>query len=632
MLKLDNIALRRGPRTLLRGVSLAVHHGQKVGLVGANGTGKSSLFALIRGELDPDSGSVDLPRDWRLAWMAQEVPGLSQPAIEYVLDGDAELRETETALAEAEASGDGARLGELHARLHAIDGYTARARAARLLHGLGFAPGEEESPVARFSGGWRIRLSLARALMARADLLLLDEPTNHLDLDAALRLQEWLAAYPGTLLLISHDRDFLDGVVSHIAHLENADLRLYTGGFSAFEAKYAEERRQRQAAYENQQQEIARIQRFIDRFRATASKARQAQSRLKALERMQEVAPAHGASPFRLSFPEPERLPSLLLGLKGVALGYGDVPVLRGVNLEIRPGDRIALLGPNGAGKSTLIRALAGEIAPGQGTIEPAQHLRVDYFAQHQVDHLDPEASPMDHLARLDPAAKPQELRDFLGGFGFRGEGAESPVAPFSGGEKARLALALLVYRRPNLLLLDEPTNHLDLEMRHALTLALQEFAGALVTVSHDGHLLRSVTDRLWLVADGAVAAFDGDLEDYKRWLLERAQGQGETPETAGDSGSAGPSARDRRREEAARRRDLKPLRDEVKRLERDMDRLSRRKDELDQALASPDLYAEEGSGRLQELLQEQGRVKRELSEAEEAWLEASERLEEGPG
>jgi ATP-binding cassette subfamily F protein 3 len=630
MLQITNLTLRRGTKVLLSGANLAVHDGQKVGVVGANGTGKSSLFALIRGELETDAGSVRLPKDWRVAWMAQEVPGLDQRAIDYVLDGDAELRRLEADLAEAEAAGDGNRLGELHGRLHAIDGYTAHARAARLLHGLGFGPGEEERPVATFSGGWRIRLNLARTLMARAELLLLDEPTNHLDLDAVLRLQEWLAAYPGTVLLISHDRDFLDGVVGHIAHLRGGDLRVYNGGYSDFEAQYAEEQAQQQAAFEKQQKEVARIHRFVERFRANAAKARQAQSRLKALERMEKVAPAHGDDPFEFHFPEPTRLPQPLLGLKDVTAGYSDAPILSGVNLELYPGDRLGLLGPNGAGKSTLIRLLSGELVPQAGSRNPNQGLAVGYFAQHQVDHLDPSASPMKHVERLDPAAKPQELRDFLGGFGFAGDMALEPVAPLSGGEKARLALALLVYRRPNLLLLDEPTNHLDLEMRRALTLALQEYTGALVAVSHDRHLLRSVTDRLWLVDNGGVSAFDGDLEDYRRWLLERDPEA--APAAAAETGGAQPDARQRRKASAERRQQLKPLRDEVKRQEKEMERLQRRKDQLDEQLANPALYGSDQKDELNRLLQEQGQVTKALAEAEEAWLAASEELEAAEG
>ncbi|MFP4560802.1 MAG: ribosomal protection-like ABC-F family protein [Thiohalorhabdus sp.] len=630
MLELANISLRRGPRELLRNVSLSIHPGQKVGVVGANGTGKTSLFSLVRGELEADTGSVSLPRHWRIAWMAQEVPGLPQPAIDYVLDGDEDLRATEAALAEAEAAGDGVRLGELHAHLHAIDGYTARSRAARLLHGLGFSAAEETAPVAAFSGGWRMRLNLARTLMARAELLLLDEPTNHLDLDAVLRLQDWLAAYPGTLLLISHDRDFLDAVVDRVVHFQHGSLKVYPGNYSDFEARYAAEKAQQQAAYEKQQKDVARIQRFVDRFRAQASKARQAQSRIKALERMQQVSAAHAEDPFQFSFPEPARLPTPLLGLKDLRAGYDSDPVLRGISLELHPGDRIGLLGPNGAGKSTLIQVLAGHLRPQSGLRDPAQGLQVGYFAQHQVDHLDPEASPMLHLQRLDPEAQPQNLRDFLGGFGFRGDVALEPTAPLSGGEKARLALALLVYRRPNLLLMDEPTNHLDLEMRHALTLALQEFPGALVTVSHDRHLLRSVTDRLWLVDSGTVEAFDGDLDDYRRWLLERSEGPAEP---AGPAGEAQPTKdRDRRRAAAERRKELKPLRDEIRRWEKEVNRLTRRKAELDQALANPGLYGDGEKERLQDLLQEQGQVEKALTEAEEAWLEASERLEAANG
>jgi len=630
MLELANITLRRGPRELLRGTSLTIHPGQKVGVVGANGTGKSSLFSLLRGELATDAGSVSLPRDWRLAWMAQEVPALPQPALEYVLDGDEELRRTEARLEEAEATGDGARMGELHAHLHALDGYTARARAARLLHGLGFSTADEESPVASFSGGWRMRLNLARTLMARADLLLLDEPTNHLDLDAVLRLQDWLAAYPGTLLLVSHDRDFLDAVVDRVVHFRQGTLKLYAGNYSAFEAKYAAEQAQQQAAFEKQQKEMDRIHRFVERFRANAAKARQAQSRLKALERMEQVASAHADDPFQFSFPEPARLPNPLLSLKKLRAGYDTDPVLEGVSLELHPGDRVGLLGPNGAGKSTLIRILAGELEALGGLRDPAQGLSVGYFAQHQVDHLDPEASPLLHLQRLDPGAQPQDLRDFLGGFGFGGESALEPTAPLSGGEKARLALALLVYRRPNLLLMDEPTNHLDLDMRHALTLALQEFAGALVTVSHDRHLLRSVTDHLWLVNAGAVEPFGGDLDDYRRWLLERGDPQPEPTGTS--SGDQTDNPRGRRRASADRRKELKPLRDEVRRQEKEVDRLTRRKEELDQALADPGLYAEGAKERLRELLQEQGRVEKALGEAEEAWLEASERLEAANG
>jgi len=627
MLQLNDLTLRRGARDLFQGASLSVHDGQKVGIVGPNGTGKSSLFALIRGELSPEAGTLRLPRDWRIAWVAQETPATDRPAIEYVLDGDDELRELEAALEAAEAEGDGMKLGELHGRMGAIDAYTARSRAARLLRGLGFKAEDESAPVSRFSGGWRVRLNLARALMCRSDLLLLDEPTNHLDLDAVLWLQDFLVSYTGTLLIISHDRDFLDAVVGHIVHMAGGRLRLYDGSYSDFEAKQAAEQARQQAMYEKQQKEKDRIHRFVERFRANAAKARQAQSRLKALERMEEIAPAHADSPFQFAFPEPHKLPTPLLSLKRVQAGYGDTRILDGVNLGLHPGDRLGLLGPNGAGKSTLIKLLAGELDPQGGTREPAQGLQVGYFAQHSLERLDPGASPMDHLHDLDPGATPQELRDYIGGFGFQGDMALSPCGPFSGGEKARLALALLVYQRPNLLLLDEPTNHLDLEMRHALTVALQGFAGALVVVSHDRHLMRSVTDRLLLVNEGVAQDFDGDLADYATWLREWNREEPAATEPA-SGGPAEGDARKRRKQSAARREELKPLRQEVKKLEKTMDQLTQRKQDLDRRLADPALYGEDQKARLQELLQEQGQVEKELAEAEEAWLEASERLE----
>jgi len=626
MLEFNDLTLRRGARDLIHGASLSVHDGQKVGIVGPNGTGKSSLFALIRGELTPEGGHFRLPRDWRIAWVAQETPDTARPAIEYVLDGDEELRDLEAQLEAAEAEGDGLKLGELHGRMGAIDAYTARSRAARLMRGLGFGGADESCPVNRFSGGWRVRLNLARALMCRSDLLLLDEPTNHLDLDAVLWLQDFLVSYTGTLLIISHDRDFLDAVVGHIVHMAGGTLRLYDGNYSHFEAKQAAERARQQAAYEKQQKEKARIHSFVERFRANAAKARQAQSRLKALERMEEVAPAHADSPFQFSFPAPEKLPAPLMSLKKVSAGYGDQPILRGVSLGLHPGDRLGLLGPNGAGKSTLIKLLGGDLDPMDGTREPAQGLRVGYFAQHSLERLDPGASPMDHLHELDPGAAPQDLRDYIGGFGFQGDMALSPCGPFSGGEKARLALALLVYQRPNLLLLDEPTNHLDLEMRHALTVALQDFAGALVVVSHDRHLMRSVTDRLLLVSDGGADDFAGDLADYGAWLRER--NREEATADAGGDGKSDSDAKQRRKQSAARRQELKPLRQEIRQLEKTIDKLSQRKQTLDEQLGDPGLYDEGQKARLQELLREQGQVEKDLAEAEEAWLEASERLE----
>jgi len=522
MLQLRNVELRRGTRRLLEDADLTVYPGQKLGLVGANGCGKSSLFALIMGELHPDAGEVLVPAGWEIAHVAQQTPSGDQPAIELVMDGDRELRQVQHDLAVAEAAGDGLRQGELHARLEAIGGYTAESRAARLLHGLGFSPGEERRPVDSWSGGWRMRLGLARTLMCRSDLLLLDEPTNHLDLDAVIWLESWLRAYPGTLILISHDRDFLDAIVRQVAHIEQGRLNYYTGNYTAFEALRAERLSQRQAAFVRQQQEIARIQGFVERFRAKATKARQAQSRLKALERMEHIAPAHVDSPFHFAFRAPPSLPRPLLTLEGGRAGYGERLVLDRIKLDLVPGDRVGLLGPNGAGKSTLIKVLAGRLPLLAGEQRQAQGLRIGYFAQHQMDQLRPDESPLKHLQRLAPEATEQVLRDYLGGFDFAGDKALEPVAPFSGGEKARLALALVIWGRPNLLLLDEPTNHLDLEMREALSEALQDYEGALVVVSHDRHLLRVTVDQLLLVDGGREAPFDGDLDDYPAWLLRR--------------------------------------------------------------------------------------------------------------
>ena len=521
MLSLRDVTLMRRARVLFSRADLTVHAGQKVGLTGANGSGKTSLLALLRGELATDAGEVEIPSGIVIAHVAQETPADPRDAIEYVLDGDVGLRPLETDIAEAEyASADGgqaagARLGELHARFDAIDGYTARARAARLLAGLGFAPGEELRPVKSFSGGWRVRLNLARALMCRSDLLLLDEPTNHLDLDAVIWLESWLAAYRGTLLLISHDRDFLDRVVGHIVHIERGAVRLYTGNYTAFEKARAEQLAVQQAAYAKQQREIVHMRSFVDRFRYKASKARQAQSRRKALERMEQIAPAHVDSPFTFGFREPKRMPPSLLTLDKVAAGYGEHEVLRGLVLEVRPGDRVALLGANGAGKSTLIKVLAGELAPSRGERVAARELSVGYFAQHQLEQLRDADSPLIHLRRLDREVREQELRNFLGGFAFSGEMSDAPVGRFSGGERARLVLAMIRYARPNLLLLDEPTNNLDIASIEVLEQTLEEFDGTLLIVSHDRYFLDQVVDRVVELKDGRFTEFDGAYTDY---------------------------------------------------------------------------------------------------------------------
>ncbi|MES9903365.1 MAG: ATP-binding cassette domain-containing protein [Sedimenticola sp.] len=628
MLRFDHLTLRRGTRLLFSNACFTVHPGWRAGLTGANGSGKSSLFSLIRNQLHADEGDFHRPRGWVIAHVAQETPADSRPAIDYVLDGDTELRQVERDLAEAEERHQGERVAELHSHLDNIGGYSARSRASCLIHGLGFKPGEEELPVCNFSGGWRMRLNLAQALMCRSDLLLLDEPTNHLDLDAVIWLEQWLKAYSGTLLLISHDRDFLDAVTTHIAHIEQEAMALYSGNYSAFERTRAERLANQQAAFEKQQREVAHIRSYVDRFRAQATKARQAQSRLKALERMELIAPAHIDSPFHFDFKPPEKSPNPLLRLEKAAAGYGEIRIIEQLNLSLSPGDRIGLLGPNGAGKSTLIKLLAGELSLQGGERETAQDLKIGYFAQHQLDQLRPDQSPLEHLARLDPRAGEQSLRNYVGGFGFSGERAESPTAPFSGGEKARLVLALLVYQRPNLLLLDEPTNHLDLEMRHALSQALQGYEGAMVLVSHDRHLLRTTCDQLLLVDGGGAEEFRGDLDDYPRWLTERARDSDSTDGILEVKDHSAGARKDRKRLEAERRRQLQPLRNRLKKLEQRVEQLSERQTLLEGDLAQPEIYEEGNKERLKTVLTEKAEVDGGLLDSEEEWLLAGEELE----
>jgi len=631
MLTFTDVTLSRGPRTLLTGVGFAAYAGWRLGVVGRNGTGKTSLFGLITGEVTPDAGSVAVPRNLVVASVAQETPASPRSALDYALDGDTELRATEAELAAAEVDHDAGRIARLHERLYAIDGYAARARAAKLLHGLGFENADQARAVAEFSGGWRMRLNLARALLCRSDLLLLDEPTNHLDLDAVLWLQAWLKSYAGTMLVISHDRDFLDAVTTHTLHLAQGTATLYTGNYSQFERLRAERMAQQGALREQQQRQIAHLQSFVDRFKAKASKARQAQARVKMIERIRLAAPAHADAEFDLGIPAPARLPEPLLVLDHAAAGYGGRTVLAGLRMTLSPGDRVGLLGPNGAGKSTLTKLLAGVLEPQAGAVVRSPYLTVGYFAQHQLEQLDPAASPLDHLRRLAPRLGEKACREYLAAYHFRGERVFEPVGPFSGGEKARLALALLVHGRPNLLLLDEPTNHLDLDLRHALEIALQEYAGALVLVSHDRHLVASTCDSLWRVAGGSAQPFDGDLDDYARWLAQRERDYAAADTAAAPSPPGGPrlSPKEQRRAAAEQRARLKDLRDTVQKAETEMQKLNTRITVIEQELQDPAVYADRN--RAAGLSREQNALRRQLTETEEAWLQASAALEATP-
>ena len=607
---------------------MQLHPGHKVGLTGANGAGKSSLFALLRGEMHLESGSLDMPASWVIAHVAQETPALAMPAIEFVLDGDAELRRIEMALVAAETNHQGELIAELHQRLTDVDGYSAKARAAELLNGLGFSQAALQQPVSTFSGGWRVRLNLARALMCRSDLLLLDEPTNHLDLDAVIWLEGWLQSYRGTLLLISHDRDFLDAIVNHIAHIEQQTLTLYRGGYSDFERQRAEKLALQQAMFEKQQRKVSHLQSYIDRFRVQATKARQAQSRIKALERMEMISAAHVDSQFNFEFRAPIAAPDPLLVLDHMSVGYHDVALISNIELAIRPGERLGLLGRNGAGKTTLIKLLANELKALSGKRVEGKDLNIGYFAQHQLEQLRPDESPLQHMLKLDPLTREQEHMNFLGGFDFKGEMARSPCANFSGGEKSRLALALLIWTRPNLLLLDEPTNHLDLEMRHALTLALQDYEGGVILVSHDRALLRATCDQFLLVADGKAAQFDGDLEDYSRWLNEqRLKEKQESQSVVGDKSTKNDRALNKL-ERQARILERRPLVKELEKLELNLTKWQADKKICDERLNESALYTAGDKTELQQLLKKQAELASQVEVAEERWLQLHELLE----
>lgn len=630
MIAFQSISLQRGHKILFDHADLSLHHGQRLGLTGANGAGKSSLFQLLTGELQADGGELLLPGQLRIAHMAQQVAGSKQTALDYVTDGDQELRQLQHQLALAEQQGNDAALAELHAAIDAIDGYNSHYRAEQLLHGLGFKQDEMHKPVAHFSGGWRIRLNLAQALMCRSDLLLLDEPTNHLDLDAIIWLEQFLQRYSGTLMLISHDRDFLDNVVNYIAHVEQQKIHLYKGNYSAFERQRAERLAQQQAQYEKQQRRVSEIRQFVDRFRAKATKARQAQSRLKELERMEKIAPAHVDSPFKFRFLSPGAQSDPLITLTDAELGYKD-SLLHRVNLSLHPGSRIGLLGPNGAGKSTLIKSLAGELALLSGIRSTGDKLVIGYFAQHQLEALDSNASPLLHLQRISPDATEQALRDYLGSFNFHGDMALGSIENFSGGEKARLALAIVTWKRPNLLLLDEPTNHLDLEMRHALTYALQLFDGAMVLVSHDRHLLKNNADQLLLVAEGRVQDFNGDLQAYQDWLIQHNRNKDQSQTNSNDELIQLKPATDKkaqRQQAAALREQLRPLKKSIQVTEKSMETLQQQMAEIEQQLADPDIYSPANKSLLQTLLKDQGELNAQLHTLEEDWFMLCQQLE----
>ena len=625
---------------MLENVNLTVQPGQRVAIVGANGAGKSSLFKLLLGQLAAEQGGVSLPGGCRIAHMAQEVEASARSARDFILDGDFELRRLERELAEAEARGDDHAIVHAHGELDLHEAWSAPRRAEALLRGLGFADSDAERPVSAFSGGWRIRLNLAQALMRPSDLLLLDEPTNHLDLDACLWLENWLRRYSGTLLFISHDRDFMDRVATHLVHFDQKKLVLYTGNYSAFEVQRSERLAQQQAGFERQQARIAEIQRFIDRFKAKATKAKQAQSRVKALERMERIAPAHVDSPFSFEFPMADKVSNPLLSIRHGVAGHGDTAILRNINVTLLPGSRIGLLGPNGAGKSTFMDALRGTGTLLAGERTCGEHLAIGYFAQHQLESLDLDASPFLHLQRLAPRASEQQVRNFLGGFDFHGDEALSPIRSFSGGEKARVALAIIAWQKPNLLLLDEPTNHLDLEMRQALTMALQNFDGAIVVVSHDRHLLRNTVDQFWLVSDGAVQEYEGDLEDYERWLAERRKDDDEPPKrevieqatdnkvAAGATALTADERKARKRQEAELRQKLSPWRKKQGNLEARMEQLQQELAGVEQQLSDPAIYDDSAKVKLKELLAQQTGLKRELDDVEAEWLEVSETVE----
>jgi ATP-binding cassette, subfamily F, member 3 len=630
MISLQDISLRLGSQLLLDETDLTVYSGQKVGIIGRNGTGKTSLFKLLMGEISPDTGVLDMPKDLRKSQMHQETLGSSRPAVDYVIDGDSKFRSVEKQLLQAEQDHDDNRMAHLHSELELLDAWSIRNRAEQLLSGLGFPPEDFSRTVKEFSGGWRIRLNLAQALMTPSDLLLLDEPTNHLDLEATLWLQQWLLRYQGTLMLVSHDRSFLDVVVSHIVSFENKKLFLYRGNYSDYEKQKAERLALQQASYEKQQTRKKEIESFVRRFKAKASKARQAQSRMKELDRMVDIAPAHIDSPFKFKFLEPVKMPPSLLACEDIAFGY-DEPLIEKFSMNVRADSRIGLLGANGQGKSTLLKVLSGKLPLLAGEIHRNDHLNIGYCAQHQVDELDTSATPMKLMQKLDGKAREQEIRNFLGGFDFQSDRVSETIEHFSGGEKSRLALALVVWQKPNLLLLDEPTNHLDLEMCHSLTVGLQEFSGALILVSHDRHLLSNTVDQFLLVKDGKLDIFDGDLNDYEKLLLEQNKADnkvGKNSEENADTKNKKLNKKELRQQAAEQRNQSKALRNKANKLEKEIQKKQNSLSSLEETLADASLYDDSQKDKLNKLLLERADLLSSTESLEEQWLEVSEIME----
>lgn len=628
MLKFTDVSLRRGKKELFKNVTLSINPKSKAGITGANGTGKTSLFKLILGELQTDTGDMFVSKKLILAHVAQEIADTDEAALNYVINGDKEFRTLEKEIKKAENSADNNKLAQLYEDMQQIDGYTTVARAAKLLNGLGFSQQQEQLPVNSFSGGWRMRLNLAQALMCRSDILLLDEPTNHLDLEAIIWLESWLKKYTGIVLLISHDRDFLNAVCNQIINIEKQELTQYTGNYDSFEKIRAEKLAQQQSQFESQQRQVKHMQKYIDRFRYQATKAKQAQSRIKALERMEMIGAAQLDSPFSFSFSIDDFIPQQLLKIEQASTGYGRTEILNSLNLLIQKGDKIGLLGFNGEGKSTLIKLIAQQLKAFSGELAYAKELKIGYFAQHQIEQLHLDHSPIDHLKMLDANISEQKARNYLGGFDFHNDMAKEPINYFSGGEKARLVLALIVYEKPNLLLLDEPTNHLDIKMRHAIAVALQSYPGAMILVSHDRHLLSTVTDKLLLVSSGHVTPFEGDLSDYYHWANETRKNRLKVSKETKPNDSSSNTKKQQRQEAASLRQQQKPLRLKLRNLEKQLEKLQKMEKKYDLILSDEATYSEENQELLKQTSQRQSQVKTDIEYSENQWLELSEQLD----